>query len=134
MKPISFLYLLLVGGVFIFSACQEDEDPNEATNNRLQGDWDVDSYTIDGSEQMNFSLNSFTMEYTKQGPNDGEFDWLLINSFGNTTRIDGDYEIENSGMEIDFDGDEFDIEIDGDDLEIEGNVGGERWEIKAERD
>jgi hypothetical protein len=127
-------FLLLLAIFVVATGCEEDEDPNESVNNQLVGDWEVESFTIDGTEQMSFSLNSFTMEYTKQSNVGGETDWLLIGVNGATTRIDSDYEIENEGTEIDLDGDDLDIEINGDDLELSGIVGSERWEIRAERD
>lgn len=129
-----FSTLLALALVVTLGACKKDTDPNEATNNALQGDWEVNSWTVDGTEQMNFSVASFDMEFTKQGPADGETEWTIIDTGGGTTRIEGDYDIENSGTEIDIDGDEFDVEIDGDELELRGNFNAELWIIQAERD
>lgn len=129
-----FAYLLLLALVALAAGCGEDEDPNERVNNQLIGDWDVESFTVDGVEQMSFLLNSFSMEFTKQSNIGGEAEWLLIGVNGATTRLDSDYEIQNEGMEIDLDGDDLDIEINGDNLELSGIVDAERWEIRAERD
>ena len=131
-----FSLLLCLFATLSFAACGDDDDvdPNEETNNRLEGEWEVDSWTVDGVEVMGSLVTSFDMEYEKQGPTDGEVEWTIIGGNGATSRVDGDYDIENSGTEIDIDGDDFDIEIDGDDLELSGTVNAERWVIEAERD
>lgn len=125
---------LLALATLALTACEEDLDPREEANNRLQGDWDVTSVTIDGVEQMQFSITSFEMEYEKTDPFEGDGEWTLIGTNGATTRSDGEYEVEDGGEGIEFDGLDFDLEIDGDDLEIEGIVDAERWIIQAERD
>ncbi|MEL6276067.1 MAG: hypothetical protein AAFU03_13285 [Bacteroidota bacterium] len=130
-----FLFLVAALTLLTFSSCNnEDTDPNESINNQLEGDWEVESFTIDGEERMNFTHNSFDMEFSKEGPASGEAQWNIIFTDGSTFNSEFDYEIENEGQEIDFDGDDFDIEIDGDDLELSGNVSGARWIIEAERD
>ena len=129
-----FALLFIAMGILATTGCQEDEDPNEATNNRLDGDWEVESWTLDGTEVMNSLVVSFEMEFDKQGPTDGETEWTVIRNNGTTDRTEGDYQVENDGTEIDFDGTDFDIRIDGDELELEGIVNGVRWEIEAERD
>lgn len=130
-----FLLMLVLVSLVTLTTCKKDEkDPNEATNDALAGDWDVDSFTLDGVEAIGFSVNSFSMEFTKQGPADGETEWLLIDTSGGSQTISGDYEIQNEGTEIDFEGDDFEIEIEGDDLTLEGNVNGTLWIIRAERD
>ena len=126
--------LLLTLGALAFTACDEDLDPREEANNRLVGDWDVTSLTIDGVEQMQVFITSFEMEYEKTDPFEGEGEWTLIGANGNVARSDGDYEIEDGGDGIEFDGIDFDLDLDGDDVEFEGILDGERWIIQAERD
>lgn len=126
------LLALAMGSLFIAS-CDEDEDPNEVTNNRLQGDWEVQSWTVDGVEQI-VTGSSFDMEFEKGDPTNGEFEWDL-----GTENFDGEYEIESNGNEIEFEFDaggqfDMDIDIDGDDLELDGRINNERWIIEAERD
>ena len=122
-----------MGSLFIAS-CDEDEDPNEVTNRRLEGDWEVQSFTVDGVEQL-VTGASFDMEFEKQDPTNGDFEW----NFGAAGLFEGEYEIESNGEEVEFEfeaGGQFDmdIEIDGDDLELDGRVNNERWVIEAERD
>ena len=132
------LLCFLLGSVTLITSCGDDEvDPNQALNDRLIGDWDVESLRIDGEEFIPVGIQSFTMEYDREGPAEGEADWNITynpNLGLAPVRIRGDYEIKNNGMEIDFDGDDLDIEIDGDELTLEGTIEGERWEIEAERD
>ena len=135
-----FSLLLCLFATLSFAACGDDDtDPNEDVNNRLEGDWKVESFEARGVELMGNGVTSFDMEYDKQGPTTGEAEWTIIYSDGRTDRTEGDYEIENEGQEIDFDGDDFDIEIDGDDLELEGTIfiqgeGNVNVTIEAERD
>lgn len=136
MRISRLLFLLLLSSTFFVTSCGDDDDldPNEALNNRLEGEWDVTSWTIDGVETIPALINSFTMEFDKEDPNGGETDWTIIDRDGDTQRFRGDYEIENAGTEIDIDGDELDIEIDGDELELEGTFDGDNWRIRADRD
>lgn len=130
-----FTFLLLATFVVVFaSGCKEDLSANEQLNNRLAGDWDVESFTIDGVELMQSEISSFTMEFTKQGAEDGETDWRITANGGNSGREEYDYSIENDGQEIDIDGDDFDIDLDGDELELDANIDSERISIRAERD
>lgn len=117
------------------ASCDDDDlDPREEANNRLEGDWDVTSWTLDGSEAIGFTVTSFEMEYDKEDAFDGEAEWTILAADGRTTRVSGDYEIEDEGRGIEVDGDDFDLEIDGDRLEISGAVNGVRWDIEADRD
>ena len=127
--------LALAGACTLGTACDDDDvDPNEDVNNKIQGDWEVESYTIDGVEQIQFTISRWDMEFTKQGPADGETEWDIVGGNGATSGGEFDYDIENAGTEIDIDGLEFDVDVDGDDLELSGNINGERWVIEAERD
>lgn len=134
------LLLLLLGSATLVSSCGEDDDisANEDVNNRLEGDWEVTSFSIDGSETIPAGVQSFDMEFEKEGPEEGELDWDIVYRPGSgfdPVRIRGDYEISNEGREMELDGGiEFDITLNGDDLELAGTVDGRRWEIEAERD
>lgn len=126
---IFFSFLL----ISIISFGCKKEDPNETTNNDLAGNWDVTSFTLDGVELIGASLNSFEMEYKQTSEFGGETEWLLVDILGASTRAEGDYTIQNEGLEISIDGDELNIEINGDKLELSGNIDGDRWEVEADR-
>ena len=129
-----YAFLFLLAATLLVSGCKDDVDPNVDVNNRLEGDWDVESFTVDGTEYMGSVVTSFEMEYEKQSDTEGEAQWTVIYSNGATERTEGDYEIQNSGQEIDFDNTDLEIEIDGDELTLEGILDGFRVEIEAERD
>jgi len=126
-----FLLLLLIG---LLSGCTTDIDPNEEANNNLNGTWGVESFRVDGVEQMQFTLNSFEMEFRKEDEVSGETEWTIVDFLGQTTTTDGNYVIMDDGSRIELDGDELNLEINGDFLTIDGNVGGEFWEFDAERE
>ena len=152
MKFTRIFFLLLAAASLTFSACGEDEvDPNQATNDALNGEWEVESFIAIGgvgsSELMGNSFTSVELDFDKQGPFDGEYSFTFIATpanGGTTAVIRGDYEIENNGTEITLmpdgggDDEEYDIEINGDDLELDGlftfDSGALRAQIKAERD
>ena len=153
MKFTYALLLMLMSGTLFLSSCGDDEvDPNEDLNNRLEGEWDVQSFFLKGAfsfEAIGNGFQSVTLEFEKQGPDDGEYEITYIYTNGTTDTEEGDYEIENDGTEISLmprnssaDDEEYDIEIDGDDLEMEGRfdlpidgvVTSTLVEIEAERD
>lgn len=152
MQHTRFFHFLLICAALLTFACGDDEtNPNEDLNNRLEGDWEVESFIgIGGSgsvELIGNSYSSINLDFEKQGPADGEYVFTFIstpNFGGSTAVVRGDYEIENNGTEItlmpdDNSGDEeYDIEIDDDDLEMDGlftfDTGAIRAQIEAMRD
>ena len=73
------------------------------------------------------------MEYKPTSEFGGETEWVLIDILGASNKAEGDYTIQNEGLEISIDGDELNIEINGNKLELSGNVDGDRWEVEADR-
>lgn len=128
-----FSIVLLLSFSLMFIHCSKDVDANEEANNKLDGNWDVESFRVDGVEQLLFTANDFDMEFRKEGDATGETEWTITDIFGGTTTIEGDYTIMNDGTRIDFEGDELNLEFNGDFLTIDGNVDGEFWEIDAEK-
>lgn len=115
---------------FSFTSCDQDK----LANKDLEGSWEVQSFTLDGVEQMDVLFTSFEMEFKGDSDIGGESEWDFIATDGSSTKIEVDYEISKEGTEIDFEGDEFDLDLDGDNLELSGNLDGNRWEIEATRD
>ncbi|MEM6879228.1 MAG: lipocalin family protein [Bacteroidota bacterium] len=135
------LFLLLIPILMLATACNNDEDidPNEDMNNRLEGEWEVESFTTDGVEQIGTSYSSFTIEFDKDGPIDGEVEWDLVGLSSLSEQIEFAYEVESMGMELEMREPggvelEFEIEMDGDELEMTATFSGQQWEIEAERD
>ncbi len=133
----AFPKLLILAALLAFGqACDKDADPREEANNRLNGDWEVTSLTINGVEVIPTTYASFDMEYKKEDPFSGTAEWTLITaSSGQTEKAKGDYEVQADGREIDFEGDDLDLEFRDDDrIELDGVVNGRGWKIKAKRD
>jgi len=126
-----FVGVLLLG--IIFTAC-EKVDPNVETNNLLQGDWEVESWTLDGVEQMGSNVNTFDIEFLSQTDTGGETEWSFIDALGNAGKIEADYTVKSEGREIDVEGDDLSVTFTANLLKLSGNIDGNRWEIEAEKD
>ena len=126
-----FIGILLLG--ILFTAC-EKTDPNAETNNLLQGDWEVESWTLDGVEQMGSNVNTFDIEFKAETDIGGETEWSFIDVLGQAGKIEADYTVENEGKEIDVEGDDLTVTFSGNVLKLSGNLDGNRWEIEAEKD
>ena len=139
MKSLNLLLALLLGVSTLFvSSCEDDPTPpNQDVNNRLNGEWEAESWTVDGTEVL-LNGSTFDLEFERRDPEGGDFEWVTVEN-GQTTIIRGDYDIESEGTEIDLDFDsgasfDMEIDVDGDDLELEGLINNQRWVIRAERD
>ncbi|MEN0050442.1 MAG: hypothetical protein AAF806_25480, partial [Bacteroidota bacterium] len=127
---------LLVGALLLgilFAAC-EKPDPNAETNDLLQGDWEVESWTLDGVEQMGSNVNTFDIEFKAETDTGGETEWSFIDVLGQAGKIEAEYNVENEGKEIDVEGDDLTVTFSGNVLKLSGNIDGNRWEIEAEKD
>ncbi|MBK9150527.1 MAG: hypothetical protein IPM26_05810 [Saprospiraceae bacterium] len=130
------LQLILPLMILAMLSCKKDEvkDPNEATNDKISANiWSVRSFTSDGVELMDVLLNSMDLRFTKEDKTNGTARWTLISTLGQTTRIEGKYNVRNSGKEIDFDGDIFEVTVDNTKLLLTGRVDGEKWVIDARK-
>jgi hypothetical protein len=138
-KP-TLLVLLLAACCLALSSCKK-----ETLADKLEGEWNVKSYTGDGVEYISPSdITSFDMEYEEYDADDreGDFSWDVRYSDGSSEVISGTYEVDiddeelelkitNSGLTFTV---VLDIDLDGDDLELSGNIDGEATVFKAERD
>jgi hypothetical protein len=120
----------------LFSSCEK-----AITLNRLEGEWNVTSFIIDGDEEMDY-YDSFKMKFKEYDNNEGNIEWVFTES-GDTQILDGIYEINDDADELEItfrDGsDAFildaDIEdIDKEEIELEGFLDGESFRIKAEKE
>ncbi|MEO0469850.1 MAG: hypothetical protein AAF206_09540 [Bacteroidota bacterium] len=111
--------------------------------NRLEGDWEVTSFTEDGVETINADFNSVTIEFEEYDGEEGDFNWVFIGTNGATVTLTGEYTVNGDGSEVDMafqsgslSGStfEFDLEVDKEELELQGNVNGFNWIIQADRD
>ncbi len=121
------------------ASCKKDKDDDKKVDNPLVGEWEVTSYLIEGEEQMQYTVTTFTMEYDAYSGKNGDFTWELIYWDNSIERLKGDYEVDAEDEEASFtmDGitDKLDYDMDGDDeVELTGIVDGVRINIIAERD
>ncbi len=105
----------------------------------LLGDWEVSSYTVDGEEWMSVFISTFDMEFEEYDGDEGDFDFTIVYSSGETESFTGEYSLNSDADEIDLsysDGttEMWDITLEGDELELDANVDGFRVIITADRD
>lgn len=127
------LFLAMLATISLVS-CKKD---TITLRDMIVGDWEVTSFSVDGVELIAAGA-SFTMEYDEYSGEDGDFEWVIIES-GATERYVGDYEVDNLARELKVtpDGEaptKLDLDIQGNKMELSGNVDGYRWEIEAKRD
>ncbi|MEL7339581.1 MAG: lipocalin family protein [Bacteroidota bacterium] len=132
-------FILTVMASMLLLLSQTSCSPEIVLAQSLEGDWDVESFTVDGEETIGFLITSFTLEFEEYDGEEGDFEFVLIGENGASTTTKGEYAINSDGTELDLDYDdgsreEWDISLEGDDLELSGNFDGERIELKAERD
>lgn len=81
MKNLILLLSSLCLALFVFTSCNDDDDPSpkERTADRLTAkDWDVESWTEDGAELIPNPVSSFEMEYSDWDGDEGDFEWTYI--------------------------------------------------------
>jgi hypothetical protein len=119
----------------LMSSCKKDDPTLQA---QLEGEWDVESFTEDGTEIMGSLYQVFTMDFGDYEGNEGDARWTITYFDGSTEVSNGFYTVneENETVRLEFDGEvtRLDIdEIDGDELVLSGVVDGFNYEIKAEK-
>ena len=145
-----FSFLLLIAVLLTSSSCignlfggDDDDDvpESERVNDRLQGEWEVTSWRLNGQEVIRRGVSEFIMDFEKDEFDDGEVEWDIDFTDPSTQdqRIDLSYLISEDGEEITIDGDTYEIDFDGnDEFELDGNVqtnnGSQRWQMELERD
>jgi hypothetical protein len=120
----------------LFSSCEK-----AITLNRLEGDWDVTSFIIDGDEEMEY-YDSFEMEFSEYDDNEGDVQWLFTEKSGDAVILDGTYEINDAADELEVifrvgsDVLILDAEIgkiDREEITLEGFLDGGAFRIKADK-
>jgi len=108
---------------------------------QLEGDWEIESWIIDGYEYMNY-FQSAELEFGSAEEGEGDVTFDVIGEDNDRYIFDGEFELNDEADEMDMDltydgyteNLSFDLEIDGDDLELDGRgFGNYTWKIEAER-
>lgn len=133
-------WIALFGFVALISlSCEKEDDPSpdEAINNQIQGEWEVNSYTEDGTEMIEYTVSSMEMDFASDGAVTGRCKWDIVYYNGTVEKLSFDYLIKDGGKTIELEGDdsdyEFDLELSGTKLELAGNIEGYRYEIVARK-
>jgi Lipocalin-like domain len=146
MKNIQNLFarplLLLLLAAPAFTGCEKDPEPPVPTptkKDQIVGEWEIKSFTVDGSELKGSVVADAKIEFEAYSGINGDFEWNIYYKDGTIEHISGDYTVDETDGEIELeanDGDDitFDFTINGDKLELEGIDDGLRYELKADRD
>lgn len=135
--PFSFLGIALT----VFSGCTLfDKDLKIARN--LEGNWEVTSFTADGTERMQVGITSFTMAFEKynRGNDEGDFTFTIEYPDGDIDVLSGAYLVDDDGMNLGLtyqagQQEDWDLDLENDDLEISTITdGGVLLIVRAERD
>ena len=140
-------FLLLISVLLTSSSCigklfgKDDDDVEidlaQVLNDRLQGDWEVESYRVDRVELIPQGFETFFMEFSQDEPNDGTTDWDIESNVPDiiaTGTYTLNYRINDGGEEIVIDGETYDITVDGNSLRLDATIEGEDHKIRAVRD
>lgn len=132
MKINSLNWIAALCAVVLLGSCDNSSpDPNEEMNNKIQGEWDVDSFTQDGVEAVGYFYTSFEMEFKAESSVEGETEWTRIKADGTIVKEKTGYKISNDGQTIKIDDSNLNILFRGNILVLSGNIDGFRVEIEA---
>lgn len=133
------LYLLLIAATsFSFVACDDDdENTTEDLKSAIVGNWEITSFKVGGSEYMNNTIDSASIEYEAYTGTKGDFTQKVKykDEFPEES-IDGNYQvIDGNEIKMTSDGETYLLEatINGDHLQLEGVQDGKPLLIKANR-
>lgn len=134
-KTLALLLLVLPA----MTSCDKCKDDRTTLKDELVGEWQIESFTIDGVEAKGSVITSSKLEFEAYSGSNGDFEWFIHYFDGSSELQVGDYEIDETDQEItleDNEGDriKFDFDLEGNDLELSGILDGERYLLKAERD
>lgn len=128
------LALLFFSGCTLF-----DADLKTARN--LEGDWEVTSFTEDGTETMQVLITSFGIEFEEydRGNDEGDFTFSLIFTDGSSSTLSGEYLVDEDGSNLELtytDGtvENWNLDLEKDDLEMSAVLDGFNYNIRADRD
>jgi len=128
--------LLALSVLFLsISSCKKDDPTLQA---QLEGEWDVTSYTQDGTELMDAFIQAFTMDFGEYEGGEGDVRFTYNYTDGSSDVINGFYTVneDNETLRVEFDGEVDRLDIDvltDDDLELSGVIDGINNIIKADR-
>lgn len=143
MKNTMFKTSFLTIGLFIallpaFTSCKKDQ-PEPTLKDQVVGEWLTKSFTIDGVEVVGSVITYSKMEFKAYSGQKGDFEWAINYADGSSEHQTGDYTMDNTAKEVELINNsgerlKFDVTLNGDKLELSGNIEGEYYVLKANRD
>jgi len=95
-------------------------DPNEETNDMLNGTWEATSFkTEDNIERITGEITKNALVFQKDSVDGGTMSWNIVTPLIQLTDWSGRYSISNTGTRLNFYDKVFIIEFDGDLLRLE---------------
>lgn len=119
-KSTFFPVIALFFGLIVVSSCTQ-KDPNEETNDMLNGSWEATSLKIDDvTELINGNITKNEMIFVKDSIDGGEMTWDIVTDFVQLTgNWNGRYTISNSGTRLNFYDRTYIIDFEDDLLKLE---------------
>lgn len=133
------LYLLLIAATsFSFVACDDDdENTTEDLKSAIVGNWEITSFKVGGSEYMNNTIDSASIEYEAYTGSKGDFTQKVkYEDESPVEAIEGKYQVISANeIKMTSDGETYLLEttINDDHLQLEGVQDGKPLLIKANR-
>ena len=133
------LYLLLIAASsFSFVACDDDdENTTEDLKSAIVGNWEITSFKVGGSEYMNNTIDSASIEYEAYTGSKGDFTQKVkYEDESPVEAIEGNYQVISANeIKMTSDGETYLLEatINDDHLQLEGVQDGKPLLIKADR-
>lgn len=119
MKHNSILTAIFTFSILFLFSCAGD--PNEKTNTKLKGIFDVNTFQVDSENQLVDEV-SITMEFTAEEETGGEFLLDATGPDGTSMSTKSKYSIIYDGTVIVIDGDNNNLTLDGDNVTIDGKM------------
>lgn len=137
----SLLTPMTIGFALLFFSGCTLFDPDLKTARDLEGDWEVTSFTKDGTETMQVLITSFGIEFEEydRGNDEGDFTFSLIFTDGSSSTLSGEYLVDDDGSNLELtytDGtvENWNLDLEKDDLEMSAVLDGFNYNIRADRD
>lgn len=139
MKSFKVLCIAVLAAAFIIPAtgCKKWK-----ASRRLDGTWNISSFTIDGEEMIGSSafFASVKMKFTKDDKTSGDVETTTVSSsvFGGSTDItNATYVCNDDEIVYTYtsgDTETYDMDLDKDEMTLSGNIDGDAVVIKGDKD
>ena len=119
MKRIGINVSIVLFSALVFMASCTKADPNEETNDMLNGKWEATSLkTEDNIERITGEITKNELVFQKDSIDGGLMSWNIVTSLIQLEGWNGRYSISNSGTRLSFADKLYIVEFDGDKLNL----------------